>query len=145
MKRKPSRKILESMCGLPGPEDGLDPRQFFKPARSRRNSRKDWQLCRQVLETLNYVLSGECRDDVLQCLCVCDVQPQPDATRLLVTVCPVVVDNEFDPSLATEHLQNSMGWLRSEIARSISRRKVPELKFCVVVEPNRSHQKRSSQ
>lgn len=144
MKRKPSRKVLESLCGEPGPDDGLDPREFFKPAKSRRNSRKDFQLCRQVSETLNYVLSGECRDEILQRLCVCDVQPQPDATRLLVTVCPVINDVDFDPVLAIERLQHSIGWLRSEIARSISRRKVPELAFHVVVNANSAQQQGDS-
>lgn len=136
MKRRPSRKILESLCGQPGPEDGLDPREFFKPAKSRRNSRKDWQICRQVSETLNYVLSGECRDEVLQRLSVCDVKPQPDATRLLVTVCPVIRGDDVDPLLVMEHLQRSVGWMRSELARSISRRKVPDLTFCVVIDPD---------
>jgi ribosome-binding factor A len=132
MKRKPSRKILESLCGQPGLDDGVDPRDFFKPARSRRTGRKDWQLCRQVSETLNSILSGECRDDVLQGLYVCDVQPHPDATRLLVTVGPLVRGDTIDPGPVIEHLHRSNGWLRSEVARSISRRKVPELMFRVV-------------
>ena len=83
--------------------------------------------------TQYYVLSGECRDEILQRLCVCDVQPQPAAPRLLVTVCPVINDDDFDPVLTVERQQTSIGWLRSEIARSISRRKVPELAFHVVV------------
>ena len=129
MKRKTSRTNLESMCGQPGPDDGLDPRDFFKPARSRRNSRKDWQVCRQVFETLNYVLSGDARDNLLRGLLVSEVAPAPDATRLLVTVQSLDPSESIDPAAVLQHLRDATGRLRAEVARSISRRKVPELIF----------------
>lgn len=129
MKRKPSRKILESMCGQPGPDDGLDPRDFFKPERSRRDSRKDRQVCRQVFETLNYVLSANGHDDTLTHLLVSEVVPAPDATRLLVTVQPLNLGDELDPVVILRCLHQATGRLRAEVARSISRRKVPELVF----------------
>ena len=47
--------------------------------------RKAFQLCHQVAETLEEVLA-ECGDGVLQALRVLDVEPAPDASRLLVTV-----------------------------------------------------------
>lgn len=117
------------MCGQPGPDDGLDPRDFFKPTRSRRDSRKDWQVCRQVFETLNYVLSGDSRDDVLRGLLVSEVSPAPDATRLLVTVQPLDLTDGVEPITILQHLHEATGRLRAEVARSISRRKVPELIF----------------
>ena len=131
MQRKPSRRILESMCGQPSPEDGLDPRDYFKPTRQKRDRRKDWQLCRQVFETLNYVLSGDSHDDVLRGLLVCVVTPAPDATRMLVSV-QSLDQGDVDPHIIVQRLQAAMGRLRAEVARSISRRKVPELTFCVV-------------
>ena len=121
------------MCGQPGADDGLDPREFFKPARKQRDSRKDWQVCRQVFETLNYVLSGESHDDVLRSLLVGEVVPAPDATRLLVTVQPLDADGDIDPVVILQRLQQATGRLRAEVARSISRRKVPELVFRVVL------------
>lgn len=131
MKRKSSRKNFETMCGQPGTEDGLDPRDYFKPTRQRRDTRKDWQLCRQVFETLNYVLSGGSHDEVLQGLLVSEVVPAPDATRLLVTV--QSLDVGVDPTAILQSLQLAMGRLRAEVARSISRRQVPELAFQVVL------------
>ena len=137
MKRRSSqnrnRKELDSLCGQPGPDDGVDPRDFFKPPRIRKNSRKDWQLCRQVSETLSYVLSGECHDEILRGLMVDEVQPAPDSHRLLVSLSPFAPDARFNPILALERLQQTVGRLRSEVGRSISRRKVPELVFRVVV------------
>ena len=121
------------MCAQPGPDDGLDPREFFKPVRNRRDNRKDWQVCRQVFETLNYVLSGDSHDDVLRSLLVCEVVPAPDATRLLVTVQPLDVDGGTDLAVILQRLQQATGRLRAEVARSISRRKVPELVFRVVL------------
>jgi ribosome-binding factor A len=141
MKRKPSRKILESLCGQPGPEDGVDPRDFFKPTRNRRTDRKDWQLCRQVSESLGYVLSGECRDAALSGLIIDQVVPAPDSHRLLVTIHPYAPDEDFNPERVLERLQQSLGWLRSEVARSISRRKVPDLVFQVIVHPTAQPEK----
>jgi len=131
MKRQVSRKVLESLCGQPGPDDGVDPRAFFKPQSSRRDGRKDRQLCRQISETLNFVLSGELNDDVLRGVYVQQAEPAPDASRILVTVAPLGSVDEGDPALILERLQAASKRLRAEIARSISRRKAPELVFRV--------------
>lgn len=140
MKRKSDRKSrnlqidLESLCGRPGPDDGIDPRAFLKPHQERRRCRKDLQLCRQVLETLNYVLSGECHDEILQGLIVCSVVPAPDAHRLLVTVCPLGHDTSESATEILQRLLMAQGRLRFEVANSICRRKTPELVFSVVLE-----------
>lgn len=133
MKRQVSRKVLESLCGQPGPDDGVDPREFFKPQSSRRDGRKDRQLCRQILETLNFVLSGELNDDVLRGVYVQQAEPAPDASRILVTVAPLGSVDEGDPALILERLYSASKRLRTEVARSISRRKAPELVFRVAL------------
>lgn len=136
MKRKPSKRVLESLCGQPGPDDGLDPRDFFRSERQRRENRKDLQVCRQVFETLNYVLSGESHDDVLRSLLVNSVAPAPDASRLLVTVEPL--DRDVEPVVILQKLKQATGRLRTEVARSISRRKVPELTFQIALRDSSS-------
>ena len=132
--QKPTPSELNYLCGQPGPDDGVDPRVFFKPNRDRRSSRKDWQLCRQVSATLNYVLSGESHDEILHGLIVDGVEPAPDAHRLLVTVCPFAPEKGFNPIVVLERLKLSVGRLRAEVSRSISRRKVPELVFRVTIQ-----------
>src|SRR5437660_11636997 len=62
-----------------GPEDGLDPRDFFRREPPRRTNRKALQLCRQVERTLGFVLAGECGDDLLRELCVVSVVPAPNS------------------------------------------------------------------
>jgi ribosome-binding factor A len=122
------------MCGIPGPDDGIDPRELFKSGRRSKNDRRDRQLCRQVFETLSYVLSSVSHDEVLEDLVVREVVPAPDASRLLVIVCPFAARDRCDPVEALQHLHQAVGGLRAEIARSISRRKVPDLVFCVIVD-----------
>ncbi len=93
--------------------------------------RKSLQLCKQVEQTLNQVLSGECDDDVLRELLVVGVQPLAGTSQLLVMVQP------FDPVSSPgvpeilEHLQRAKARLRETVAETVSRRKVPDLLFQV--------------
>jgi ribosome-binding factor A len=135
MKRKSNRdrRNWRSLCEQVGADDGVDPRKFFQSARERRPHRKTLQLCGQVRRVLDLVLTGECDDDLLRELLVQDVQPAPDASRLMVTVMPI------DPHLARRHdqilqrLAAITPRLRSEIANSIHRRKTPQLLFQFVL------------
>lgn len=120
---------LRPLCGEPGPGDGVDPRDDVRQSVSRRIDRKTLQLCGQVRQTLQYVLSGECGDELLRSLDILRVDPAPDAARLLVSVTPL---DPADPTPAAEfleRLQERSGQLRAEVARSISRRKAPLLSF----------------
>jgi ribosome-binding factor A len=91
--------------------------------------RKAVQLCHQVAETLEEVLA-DCGDAVLQDLRVLDVEPAPDASRLLVTV---AVDGwprrDVDPSRVYNHLARAAGHLRGEVAGAITRKKAPVLVY----------------
>src|SRR5688572_9760203 len=118
--RKTRRDNRRQLSGSRGPDDGVDPREFFKPDQHRRPHRKTLQLCSQVQRTLEYVLSGEMDDDVLRGLMVQEVRPAPDATRLLVTVIPL--DDGVPAETILRRLAISSGRLRTEIARSINRR-----------------------
>ncbi len=126
--RKPDWQQLSSTRSE---EDGADPRDFFKPQQQRRPHRKTLQLCSQIQRTLEYVLSGEMDDDVLRGLMVQQVRPAPDATRLLVTVMPL--DEEVSVESILHRLSIVSGRLRTEIARSINRRKTPQLSFEVML------------
>ncbi|HXY34935.1 MAG TPA: hypothetical protein VEI07_11955 [Planctomycetaceae bacterium] len=136
MKHKgPSRKQLESLCAEVNPDDGLDPKVFSRrskrPWPSREKNpvhRKTLQLCSQVADTLNLVLSGECADEVLQCLQVVSVTPAPNAAQLLVLV-TASGDLAPDPARVLKHLAAASGRLRTEVAGAIVRRRAPTLVF----------------
>ncbi len=122
----------QDFCGQLGPDDAVDPRTFFDRRSRGRGDRKARQLCRQVSQTLSYVLSGECDDDTLRSLYVESVDPAPDASRLLVTVSSLDKDDDTPTVDILTKLAAVSGKLRSEVAASISRRKTPELVFNVV-------------
>lgn len=100
--------------------------------RSHKESRKAKQLCRQVAETLDLVLSGDCRDELLQSLHVISVVPAPNSSRLLVTVSSDLSIEAFDRQEILGLLERQAGRLRSEVAASINRKRVPSLVFHVV-------------
>jgi ribosome-binding factor A len=102
---------------LPG--DGLDPR-YDKNHTGKVANRKAMQLCSQVRDSLN--LSEAMRD-----LYVESVIPAPDSTQLLVTV---ITENDVDST--TRNLNNAIGFLRSEVASYINRKRVPNIKFNIV-------------
>lgn len=132
------RKEMHGLCAEPGDGDGVNPHSRPRAASRGRSShgrnsagpdRKALQLCHQVAETLEEVLA-ECGDAVLQELRVLDVEPAPDASRLLVTV---AVDGwgdpSADPSRIHEHLSRAAGHLRSEVAGAITRKRAPVLVY----------------
>jgi hypothetical protein len=127
----PSRKHIQELCAESGPDDGIDPREQLRQAGRRKGGRKTQQLCRQVAEALNYAFAAVCNDDVLRDLGVLAVQPAPDESRLLVTVGPTL-PGPCEPTQVSARLRQALGKLRSEVAATIHRKKVPELAFRVV-------------
>jgi ribosome-binding factor A len=132
MKRRSQSKDMLSHCRAQiDADDGLDPRDFFKKEnRSRGLGRKAQQLCAQVAETLQQVF-GESGDAVIQSLQVASVAPAPDASQLLVVIAPAV-GAQFGAGEAEQALARASGWLRSEVARAISRKRAPQLVFRVL-------------
>jgi ribosome-binding factor A len=129
-RRKSSRRQLQALCGEVHPDDGVDPRDLFRSPTNRKvTNRKTLQLCSQVADTLNLVLSGECADDVLQSLHVVAVQPAPNASQLLVVVSPSSAALDLDPLAVLERLARANGRLRSEVAAAIVRKRAPQLVF----------------
>jgi ribosome-binding factor A len=119
--------------GAPRFDDGVDPRRFFDPEPDHRAQRKSLQLCAQVRETLNAVLSGTCADPLLQDLYVVDVEPGSSPNQVVVSVAPARPDPDLDPDRILDHLARARGLLRSEIAAAISRRRTPDLLFQVLL------------
>ncbi len=98
-------------------------------------NRKLSQLCQQVFEALTYALMGSA-DEALRVLAVVSVVPAPDASRLLVTIRPSEVPVGMSPDelirradSILERLGRARGYLRSEVAASIHRKRTPELTF----------------
>lgn len=127
------REILRQYCAEASNDDGRNPRDDRPDGgNGLRESRKCRQLCQQVAETLDSVLSGEIPDDLLSSLRVAAVEPAPYSSRLLVTVVTDLPPEVADPQLILQQLQQHAGRLRYEVAASINRRKTPTLAFQVI-------------
>ncbi|MFO0935401.1 MAG: hypothetical protein U0798_02665 [Gemmataceae bacterium] len=94
--------------------------------------RKTSQLCGQVKDALIGIVSG-LGDEWLNGLTVLMVEPAPHAGRLRVTVAADSPADVTDRTAILDHLRRASGLIRSEVARSITRRKMPELVYEVVV------------
>jgi ribosome-binding factor A len=128
-RKRASKREMQQFCSEIHPDDGVDPKDFFRPSRRRSaNHRKAQQLCQQVAETLSLVLSGEFGEELRE-LQVVAVTPAPDATQLLVLVAPQFADRPLDPNVVMARLTAASGRLRSEVAMSITRRRAPKLLF----------------
>lgn len=126
----------KQFCQQLGEGDGIDPRREDRRSsgsRHREEDRKTQQLCQQVAHVLETVLTGEARDAGLQDLNVASVVPAPSAVRLLVTVQAWADDAVHRWSEIEDKLRRATPWLRSELAASISRRRIPELVFQLAV------------
>jgi ribosome-binding factor A len=129
--RGPLRKDRLSSCSEVGPEDGIDPRYKSRRPQGKVANRKALQLCGQVARTLAGCL-GACGEECLRDLLVVSVEPAPDSSRLLVTLCAAPSAGRVDVGEVLGALQRARRLLRCEVAGGIHRKKVPELTFCVI-------------
>ncbi|MFN0052620.1 MAG: ribosome-binding factor A [Planctomycetales bacterium] len=117
-------------------DDGVAAERPSGRGRLRRKDRKALQLCRQVAETLDLVLSGECDDELLRSLRVVQAIPEPDASQLLILVAPALPGEALDPLLVQQRLAAASGRLRCEVAAAITRRRAPRLRFQFIADEN---------
>ena len=99
------------------------------PHRQGRPNHRVRQLCRQVERTLNYLISGECDDDLLRDLYVQSVIPFPDEGSMLVTLAPLSADRRPDPAAVLAHLAARHDMLRAEVAGAVHRRRAPDWRY----------------
>ena len=121
------RELLLAHCGHIGVDDCIDPHDYFRSRRPQsKENKKTLQLCRQVACCLNLVL-GDCDDPIVQLMSVVDVIPAPDSSRVLVTLAVDCQSVDFDRDHALARATRQLPRLRNEIARSIHRKRVPNL------------------
>ena len=129
---------MREVCDEIGPDDGVDPRQLARERMKQHRSvrpgppgpkapgRKALQLGHQVAQALDAVLAGDSRDEALRGLRVVSVAPAAGASCFLVTVAP---DPPFDPREVLARLEHASGWLRTEVAAAVTRKRAPVLSF----------------
>jgi ribosome-binding factor A len=111
-------------------DDETDPSRFF--GEGRRSRKADWkalQLCKQVERSVAVTLLGQCESEALVGAVVAAVEPAPDSGRLRLTVVLAPERVAGDLSAAWTALQRATGVFREEVARSVHRKRVPEIVF----------------
>jgi ribosome-binding factor A len=107
-----------------------DPGVFFGATeRSRKTNWKAQQLCKQVERAAALTLASECESDALAGASVVSVEPAPDAGRLRIVVCLASGASPEGMAEARAALAASRLAVRAEVARSIHRKRVPEIVF----------------
>jgi ribosome-binding factor A len=110
-------------------EDGTRPEPWREGRREQgaAPSRKDLQLCGQVARAIESALASG-QDALLRELRVIAVEPAPNAGRLRVIVGPCGPSGPAPRGIEAA-LARARGYVRAEVAGSISRKRVPELIF----------------
>lgn len=112
------------------PDDEADASRFFGDGeRSRKGNWKVLQLCKQVERVATLALEGEWVGDALLGAAVASVEPAPDARRLRVAVVLAPAKGVDDIGHARAALFGLTAMFRAEVARSIRRKRVPEIVF----------------
>jgi ribosome-binding factor A len=126
MNRPQSRQdMLRALCAQPHEDDGLPPPRRDRPRNGL--SRKDLQLCKQVLRALT-TAAGTHPNPRLHDLEFVAVEPAPDASRLR---CFVAARAGLPATRAEvlRLLQAARGHLTAEVAAAITRKRCPTLLF----------------
>jgi hypothetical protein len=119
---------------FPGDEGDVD-RFFGDGGRSRKGSWKALQLCKQVERVASLALEGEWVDGALLGAVVASVEPAPDESRLRVVIVLAPDGGKAGFEHARVALLGLSARLRSEVARWIHRKRVPEIVFDVRLGP----------
>lgn len=103
-------------------------RSFKSKQGDARAGNKTQQVCALAERALSLAMAAS-EDTLLQSLQVVKVVPAPSVARLLVVVQPVVELQLADSLRILDALDAHRGYLRSELASELNRKKTPELSF----------------
>ncbi|MCP4235583.1 MAG: ribosome-binding factor A [Aestuariibacter sp.] len=123
------QRNVNQLCGEIGPDDGIDPRTIARAMDRKSSSRKGKQLGKEAKQTVSMIFSGELSDPVFQDIEVIDVSASEDGQFLCVSLTQADTDVELDELLVLEKCQAVQGFLRSAIAETVKRKRVPTIRF----------------
>lgn len=129
------RGEMRNLCASTGEGDGIDPRdehraahRSFDPTSEISNhqvDRKMLQLCKQVQRAVEASLCC-CGDPLLSGLQIEESRPNTGGTGIELLV---RIGADLDPALVAAALARATSLLRADVARCITRKKVPNLSF----------------
>jgi ribosome-binding factor A len=125
--RKSTEEEVRALCAAVHSDDGVNPRDEKRSVahRNQATDHKQMQFCKQVANALHLALPASL---ITEGASLFGVEPAPNAGRLRVVV---EIARNGDRYKVEQQLNRSASFLRTELARSISRRRVPVLVFLV--------------
>ena len=133
-RRRPKPPRMDEVC------PGGDEERFFFDLESVRPDYRGRSLCRQAQEAVALALADVDGDERLDGAWVSSVDPAPGAERLLVSVVLPTKARAAEAEAALAALVAMKPWLRAEVGRAVHRKRVPELAFRIVLEPEVEHE-----
>lgn len=130
------RPLCPPPCDEMHADDGIDLRLVKKKSYRIKNYHREDRLCKQIAGVLAILFAGGCCDERLSLLGIQSVAPAPDTSCLRVTVFPLYDDPQLDPEAIMLLLKSAKSYLRQEVAAEISRRRIPDFTFRVIVDPD---------
>ena len=124
MSRRNRRRFAPPRTGEPCPEAGPLSEAAFAAAVEA--DPRTLMLCAQARRALEHAIAEECRDEAFEGLVVVDVIPAPSVRRLRVLLRGEAGAN---PERVLRRLAAAKGFLRSQVAGAIHRKRTPELCF----------------
>lgn len=122
-------KTAALLCAEVRMDDGVDPRQEARHCGRKVFTHKTMQLCKEAKRVLALMFAGELCEPILNQLQVIDVVSEGEGQFLSVTLACMNKDSEPEESEIRHSLTRARGFLRSAIARSVNRKRIPALKF----------------
>jgi ribosome-binding factor A len=117
-----------------------DEARFFFDLESARPDHRVHSLCRQAQEAVSLAFAEAAADERLDGAWIASVDPLSGPGRLVVSVVlPPGADGKAVDA-AWVALREMAPWVRSEVARAIHRKRVPELSFRVLVDVEAKHE-----
>ena len=133
---KSKKEDIHDLCAELRPDDGVPPKVLAKRRRSigsvKAGRHRLEQLCKQVRIALSEAIVCDCGDPVIQNLELLSVKPVTGSSVLEVILRSPEADLEALEE-AERQLKGASGLLRAVVASAIHRKRVPQLRFRVVV------------
>ncbi len=102
-----------------------------KTSRNKKSLRKAAQLCAQIRRALEFIVPDALASSAFDVI-VMDVQPAPNTGHFLVLLAPTSPLDNIDQQELEQELLHRSGVIRTAIAQSIRRRKVPTITFRIM-------------
>lgn len=121
------------LCAELTPDDGIDPRKYFSRKPKTGSYRKTNQLRKEIELTLSLTLGGELEDPALSNLNIFKVEPIPESGDFLIILEWTSNSRDFQFDKVMLSIKKASGFLRSEVAKSLNRKRVPQLSYRLLI------------